>query len=93
MSCSFFHSESLLFVASKLSSLVHVFDAKCGDSSSINFDVFANGSYVHIIKLGDARVRDSISSLQVNYDTSIEDVVFPPSRRMVATTDENSVKL
>ncbi|KAL2323601.1 hypothetical protein Fmac_027980 [Flemingia macrophylla] len=66
---------------------------RCGDSSPVNSDLFVTGSYDHVVKLWDARVRDSKSSLHVNHGAPVQDVVFLPSGGMVATAGGNSVKL
>nr|XP_007144576.1 hypothetical protein PHAVU_007G167300g [Phaseolus vulgaris]ESW16570.1 hypothetical protein PHAVU_007G167300g [Phaseolus vulgaris] len=66
---------------------------RCGDSSPVNSDVFITGSYDHIVKLWDVRVRGSKSSVQVNHGAPVEDAVFLPSGGIVATAGGNSVKL
>ncbi|XP_047155943.1 protein SLOW WALKER 1 [Vigna umbellata] len=66
---------------------------RCGDSSPVNSDIFITGSYDHVVKLWDVRVRDSKSSVQVNHGAPVEDAVFLPSGGMVATAGGNSVKL
>ncbi|CAJ1969143.1 unnamed protein product [Sphenostylis stenocarpa] len=66
---------------------------RCGDSSPVNSDVFITGSYDHVVKLWDVRVRDSKSSVQVNHGAPVEDAIFLPSGGMVATAGGNSIKL
>lgn len=66
---------------------------RCGDSSPVNADTFVTGSYDHLVKLWDVRVRDSKSAVQVNHGSPVEDVVFLPAGGMIATAGGNSVKL
>ncbi|XP_057426874.1 protein SLOW WALKER 1 [Lotus japonicus] len=68
---------------------------RCGDSSPVNGDTFLTGSYDHLVKLWDVRVRDSNSTaaMQVNHGAPVEDVIFLPSGGMFATAGGNSVKL
>lgn len=67
---------------------------RCGDSSPVNSDTFVTGSYDHLVKLWDVRVRDSSkSAMDFNHGCPVEDVVFLPSGGIIATAGGNSVKL
>lgn len=67
---------------------------RCGDSSPVNSDTFVTGSYDHLVKLWDVRVRDSLkSAMDFSHGCPVEDVVFLPSGGIIATAGGNSVKL
>ncbi|XP_062104726.1 protein SLOW WALKER 1-like [Humulus lupulus] len=66
---------------------------RCGDCSPVSSEMFITGSYDHTVKLWDVRVADSKSAISINHGNPVEDVIFLPSGRLVATAGGNSVKI
>jgi U3 small nucleolar RNA-associated protein 15 len=64
-----------------------------GDFSLVSHEMCITGSYDHMVKLWDVRATDSKWVMEVNHGKPVEDVVFLPSRRLVATAGGNSVKI
>lgn len=67
---------------------------RCGDCSPADANCFVTGSYDHVVKLWDVRVRDgNRAATEVNHGSPVQDVIFLPLGSLVATAGGNSVKI